>query len=71
MLLHVFRVLEHLLALGTLLLPLMCAKITENIDLIPDRPHSLPNEAALPFIHDYLILAKDRMHLLVEHVQHM
>jgi len=69
--LHVVRVLEHLLALGTLLLPLGCASIPEYVDLIPDRPHALPTEGALSFIHDYLILGKDRMHLLVQPVQHV
>jgi hypothetical protein len=69
--LHVVRVLEHLLALGALLLALGCASIPEYVDLIPDRPHALPTEGALPFIHDYLILGKDWMHLLVEPVQHM
>ena len=69
--LHVVRVLEHLLALGTLLLPLGCASIPEYVDLIPDCSHALPTEGALSFIHDYLILGKDRMHLLVQPVQHV
>jgi len=63
--LHVVRVLEHLLALGALLLPLGCATITEYVHLIPDRPHALPTERALFLIHDYLILGEDRMHFLV------